>query len=208
MAPVAPAPTDPVTPAEGTAAPEPTAAEPPMPGPTGDQPVRRVGAKPAATVCMRACNKAQHCGTARGAVSACVSACLEALKGTTDDARRTAVGFRAQERCADRACGEFDTCVGHALLGEQALSDSPPVAPDSAQARCQQLCNKEKECDPERFAQRPGGMRSCMGTCVAVLVSPEEAQAVRRVLMTRSIGCIDKPCADFKACVQAAVSGN
>ena len=161
---------------------------------------------PPQTLCLRACNKAQMCGTASGSVAACVTACLASLEATDGDGKQQAIGFRAQERCADKACNLFEDCVGRVLVGERALAEAPPLSPNEAAQRCDRLCKKEQECSPERFSQRPGGMSTCLSTCANMLISPADDIAVRRVLMNKAYGCLDKPCDEFQPCVQSAMT--
>ena len=158
--------------------------------------------KPLDTICMRVCNKAQQCGTARGSVTDCVGECLGIMRAG-DAAPTEKVGaYRAQERCADVACKVFEGCVGKALLGERALAAAPAVSPAEADSRCKRLCAKEKECHPARLAARPEGLKSCISSCVQVFINPTEQVASQRLLMNRVLGCLDKPCPEFEICAR------
>ena len=163
-------------------------------------------ARAAMTICARACNKAQQCGTARGNVSACIGACQTAVKAEagTDEAR-SGNGFRAQDTCADQPCNTFDACVGRALIGEEALSKAPPISAKEAQPKCETLCAKELECHPKEAEKRPGGAATCIQSCLQVLINPTEAMAVQRVLMNKSYDCRDRACDAFEECVREGV---
>lgn len=190
------------------AAPDPKAPPAPAPATTAElwnqvlgQPTRAV-----MTICARACNKAQQCGTARGNVAACIGACQTAVKAEagTDEAR-SGNGFRAQDKCADEPCKSFDGCVGRALIGEEALSKAPPISAKDAEPRCEVLCRKELECHPKEAEKRPGGAAACIQSCLQVMINPTESMAVQRVLMNKSYNCRDKPCDVFEQCVREGV---
>lgn len=213
--PTDPKPTEPKpTEAKPTEA-EPTEAEPtevapteakPTVNPRDLKPLKRPDAKPPARICTRACNKAQQCGSASGSVSMCVEACLNSLAAkAANPLAEQGLAFRAQERCADLACSQYETCVGKALLGEKALAASPPLAKVDATPRCERLCVKEQECHPQRFEQRPGGMPTCVGSCEQVLINPTDAMAPHRAMMNKTFTCIDEPCEKFEQCVRDAV---
>ncbi len=204
---------DPATP--DPAAPDPAApkqqapktADEPKPDPSGDKALP-AHSKPRMRICTRACNKAQACGTASGSVSACVGNCLGVLEAPKEETDKvvTAVGFYAQEGCADVPCRDFKDCVSRKLVGETTLAEAPPMSKNAAVSRCAKLCGKEQLCDKDTFEQRPGGMRTCKSTCEAVLVSPQDVMAVRRVVMNKTFACIDKGCAEFDLCVRAALA--
>ena len=157
-------------------------------------------------VCVRACNKAQQCGSARGGVSACVQSCLEAFAGTAEDERRLAVGFRAQDGCADRPCAGFEGCVAERLVSSKAMAAAPPMTADKAHALCPKLCEREKLCHKESFDRRPGGMPTCVATCEQVLRSPDPAVVRPRALMLATAAClVEAECPAFEACVRKSV---
>ena len=157
------------------------------------------------SVCVRACNKSQRCAASTGSAAACIDACLAALAATDPEGQRDALAFRAQERCADVACDAYSACVSKAVVGEAAAAKAPPMAPEDAKGVCKKLCDKEQLCKPEVAAGRPGGMSTCLGTCVNQLVSTEDDAAVQRVLMKAAYECIDKPCEEFDPCVHEKV---
>jgi hypothetical protein len=179
----------------------PNAAPIEIPGAKGDTPLRRDN-KSDATVCMRACNKAQQCGTAGGNVTACVETCQRVLKATEGDEARLALGFRAQEQCADLACSQFDQCVGKALIGEKMLAEHPSLAPDTAEAMCRALCDQEKKCHSQAFERRPGGMAGCLVACKSVLINPSADMALNRAVMSHTHGCLTDDCSAFEVCVR------
>lgn len=188
----------------------PTTESTPVPKPSA--PARNLSDKPiprqepaASTLCKRACNKAARCGTARGNVTNCVGGCLAALSAKEGDLARHAVGFRAQEKCADVLCAEFETCVGKALVGQKALAAAPAISPKEAAARCARMCDKERTCAPERHKERPGGHRSCLVSCEQRWISPTDQMALERVFMMRTLPCLEKPCGAFEECVRKGI---
>lgn len=163
--------------------------------------------KPNGTICKRACNKAQQCGSARGGVVVCVGGCMEALRAdpkTSPDLAVTALGFLAQEKCADVRCTDFKGCLAKALAGEQAMAAAPAIARNAARALCQKLCAKEEDCQHGE-QKRISGVQECLDTCEAVQVSPQPDMAAERVLMGHALGCVEKPCEEFAACARAAM---
>jgi len=191
------------TPAAAQPEPDPTAA--PEKKALSDKVLKRPE-RPVMSICARACNKAQQCGTARGNVSACISACSQAVKAAPgSDEARSGNGFRAQEHCADEPCNAFDACVGKALVGEEALSKAPPISAKAAQPICEALCAKELECHPKEAEKRPGGAATCIQSCIQVMINPTEAMAVQRVLMNKSYECREKACDAFEPCVRDGV---
>jgi len=185
-------------------APQPKKAPIDIPGAKGSKPLPRDN-RSANAICMRACNKAQQCGTSSGSVTSCVEVCLNAIKATDENGKVTAQGFRAQDRCASKSCAQFDKCVGHALLGEKALAKNPAIAPDKAEAMCRELCDQETRCHPKRAKQR-GDIKNCLVPCKSVLINPSPDVAHNRAMMTISHGCLDQDCKLVEECSLKAVN--
>ncbi len=146
-----------------------------------------------------------NAGLLAGGVANCIGGCLRSLAATEGDLARQGLAFRAQERCADLNCSEFDTCVGKALVGEEALMKAPPLSPKAAAAQCIKICGKEKECSPDRYAKRPGGHRACLSSCEQVWIAPTDQMAIKRVLLQRTLSCLPQPCDRFEACVRKEI---
>lgn len=184
--------------------PPPKAAPIEIPGAKGDSPLPRDNRSTAA-ICMRACNKAQQCGTSSGSVSACVETCQKMLDGKSADNQRTAQGFRAQYRCASEPCPTFDQCVGKALAGEKELAQNPAISPNKAESMCRELCAQEQRCHPE-LAKRRGDIKNCLVACKSVLINPAPELARNRSLMTLTHSCLNSDCKVVEQCVLKAIT--
>jgi hypothetical protein len=174
-----------------------------IPGAKGSEPLPRDN-RPVGTICMRACNKAQQCGSARGSVTNCVGSCQDALGAKDEDGRLMAQGFRAQDGCSSKLCAHFEECVRKALIGEKELAKNPAIAPDKAEKMCQDLCAQEERCHVE-MAKRRGDIMNCLIACKGVLINPSPEFARNRALMTATHGCLNDDCKLVGQCVRASV---
>ena len=128
--------------------------------------------------------------------------CYSVWDATTGDDAERARAYRAQDRCADRLCQDFEPCVQRAVLGDQAVKASPALPEEEADQRCAVICAKEKACSPETFQQRRRGMSSCLEVCRHTMTSSNKNAGVSRVMLYRTWACRDAECDKLTDCLR------